>query len=246
MDRDRACWTRAKIGRNRVHWVAYDNRVGAEGCRVLDQGYSASLSEADKAARASLADAGYYQARRMSSSPRRPLQAKPARPADRSKPQQSRPREYLYSRRPNGPDDFLIAAHLVTKKTAKKIRVSLKSIGPDQLSTTDERWDDDEPSIALDRIKLERDGSVYSSAHRFSDFFATRAAAMAGAGRLTTAAFSRLGIVPPASVEEIKAAYRREALKAHPDRGGKPEEFHEVESAYRHLMLEAQASDDPA
>ena len=55
-------------------------------------------------------------------------------------------------------------------------------------------------------------------------------------------AFRQLGLRPPASLDDIKAAYRRKALEAHPDRGGDPAEFHAVEAAYRQLLRAAQAS----
>ena len=31
-------WTRKRVGRNRVHWVAYDDRAGAEDRTIVDQG----------------------------------------------------------------------------------------------------------------------------------------------------------------------------------------------------------------
>ena len=41
-----------------------------------------------------------------------------------------------------------------------------------------------------------------------------------------------LGITKDASAEEIKKAYRLKALKTHPDKGGDPEVFKSVSSAY--------------
>ncbi len=136
----------------------------------------------------------------------------------------------------------MIAAHLIVKKTAKRVYVTRKSCGPDQLGTADERWEENEPAIALDRIKLERDGSVYSSGHRLSDFFASRELALGDSEPRGESAFRRLGIRPPASLDDIKSAYRRKALEAHPDRGGSPSDFQAVEAAYRQLLREAQAS----
>lgn len=45
-----------------------------------------------------------------------------------------------------------------------------------------------------------------------------------------------LGVSGIATQEEIKAAYRRLAMKHHPDRGGDPEEFQRVKTAYEQLM----------
>jgi hypothetical protein len=234
-------WTRTRVGRNRVHWVAYDDRSDAEGRQIVDQGYAASLAEADAAARSALAAAGMFQARRMSKSIRpavrndREKAPRPARPA------QTRPREYLYTRLDGDQDDGpIIAAHLVIKKTPGKVYVTRRSCGPDQVGTEDEAWEPDERTIGLDRVRLERDGSVYTRSHHQSDFYTRREAAMGGAaGR--EHAFGVLGIRPPCTVGDIKTAYRQRALEVHPDRGGSPGDFEAVEAAYRQLLREAQA-----
>ena len=44
-----------------------------------------------------------------------------------------------------------------------------------------------------------------------------------------------LGVPEDASEEEIKKAYRRLALKYHPDRGGDEEKFKEINEAYQVL-----------
>lgn len=48
-------------------------------------------------------------------------------------------------------------------------------------------------------------------------------------------AYKTLGLKEGASAEEIKTAYRRLAMKHHPDRGGDPEEFKKIQSAYDYL-----------
>jgi hypothetical protein len=236
-------WTRSRAGRNRVHWVAYDDRAGAEGCQIVDQGYAASLPEADAAARSALASRGMYQARRMASSFRSTVREPAPKVSRPPQPRRERPREYLYTRRLKDQDEFFITAHLVVRKTAKRIYVTRKSCGPDQLGTDDERWEESEATIALDRLRLEREGSVYSSGHRLSDFFVSRKDAQGDSEGQAESAFRMLGIRPPASLDDIKSAYRRKALEAHPDRGGSPADFQAVEAAYRQLLREAQASD---
>jgi hypothetical protein len=235
-------WTRSRAGRNRVHWVAYDDRPGSEGCQIIDQGYAEDLHKADLAARTALANAGHYQARRVSSIARATALAKPERSARPDSIRPERPRDYLYTRMVGEGGEILVAAHLILKKTARRIYVSRNSCGPDQLGSEDERWAENEAALSLDRLKLERDGSVYSSGHRLSDFFRTRDAAEGDAAGRTGSAFRQLGIRPPASVEDIKAAYRRKAFQAHPDRGGDPVEFQEVEAAYRLLLRQALGS----
>jgi DnaJ-domain-containing protein 1 len=234
-------WTRTRIGRNRFHWVAYDDRIGSDGCQVVDQGYAASLAEADASAREALAAAGMYQARRMSPNFRKSTREESPRRSRSAKPLRERLREYLYTRQLGESDENIIAAHMVLRKTAKRVYVTRRSCGVDQLGTEDERWEENESVFALDRIKLERDGSVYSSNHRLSDFFASREAALGDSPRPGEAAFRLLGIQPPCSLEDIKAAYRRKALEVHPDRGGSPADFQAVEAAYRRLHREAHA-----
>jgi hypothetical protein len=166
---------------------------------------------------------------------------KTARPASRP---QSRPREYLYTRLHSEQEETpLIAAHLVVKKTAKRVYVTRRTIGPDQIGSDDENWTLDEKTIPLDRLRLERDGSVYSSSHRHSDFYGTRDAALGERLESGPGAFAVLKLRPPCTIEDIKNAYRTRAKEVHPDRGGNPADFQAVEAAYRRLIREAQAGE---
>lgn len=45
-----------------------------------------------------------------------------------------------------------------------------------------------------------------------------------------------LRIQPGVSADEIKAAYRRACMRAHPDRGGSEEQFRAVQKAYEDLQ----------
>jgi DnaJ domain len=222
--------------------VAYDDKVGAEDRQVVGRGYAASLAEADAAAKSALAEAGLHHTRRESTGfgPSRLGKRPEARPVGSDR---SRPREYLYTREVSDQDGtFVIAAHMILKKTPKKVYVTQRSCGPDQLGTEDERWEPDERAIALDRAKLERDGSVYSQRCRHSDFYISREAALGDSARDEHAAFRVLGLRAPCTIEDIKVAYRRKAFEVHPDRGGSPDDFRAVEHAYRQLLHEAQAS----
>ncbi|WP_133725414.1 J domain-containing protein [Nesterenkonia aurantiaca] len=51
--------------------------------------------------------------------------------------------------------------------------------------------------------------------------------------------YSVLGIGPDADAQAVRAAYRKQARRAHPDAGGTAEEFHEVQSAWEVLGDEA-------
>jgi hypothetical protein len=50
-----------------------------------------------------------------------------------------------------------------------------------------------------------------------------------------------LGLLPPYTLEDVKAAYRVKVLEVHPDRGGDPEDFIRLQGAYE-LALEHVAS----
>ncbi len=47
--------------------------------------------------------------------------------------------------------------------------------------------------------------------------------------------YDTLGVPPDADSKEIKRAYKAKAQRSHPDRGGDPEEFHQVSLAYQVL-----------
>lgn len=47
--------------------------------------------------------------------------------------------------------------------------------------------------------------------------------------------YTILGVEKNASTDEIKKAFRKKALKEHPDKGGDPEKFKELSQAYEVL-----------
>lgn len=53
-----------------------------------------------------------------------------------------------------------------------------------------------------------------------------------------TELYDLLGVTPDASVEDIKKAYKRAALKEHPDKGGDEEKFKKISKAHRILTDE--------
>lgn len=48
--------------------------------------------------------------------------------------------------------------------------------------------------------------------------------------------YELLGVKQTATEAEIKKAYRKKALKEHPDKGGDPEKFKDISKAYDTLM----------
>jgi len=51
----------------------------------------------------------------------------------------------------------------------------------------------------------------------------------------TTKYYELLGVPKTASADEIKKAFRKKALKEHPDKGGDPEKFKDISVAYEVL-----------
>jgi len=49
-------------------------------------------------------------------------------------------------------------------------------------------------------------------------------------------AWAQLGLLPGASLREVRAAFRARALTTHPDHGGSADEFRAVQRAYRTLV----------
>lgn len=54
-------------------------------------------------------------------------------------------------------------------------------------------------------------------------------------GKKETKLYEVLGVDPNASLDDIKKAYRKKALKMHPDKGGDPDKFKELTEAYEIL-----------
>jgi len=48
--------------------------------------------------------------------------------------------------------------------------------------------------------------------------------------------YEMIGVEKTASSDEIKKAFRKKALKEHPDKGGDPDKFKELTVAYEVLM----------
>jgi len=72
---------------------------------------------------------------------------------------------------------------------------------------------------------------------QFEEFFSQRGgrrgpAAGAGGGAPDTEYYDALGLSPGCSEDEIKKAYRKRALREHPDKGGDPEKFKQLNEAY--------------
>jgi preprotein translocase subunit Sec63 len=55
--------------------------------------------------------------------------------------------------------------------------------------------------------------------------------------------FRRLGVSKKASLDDIKRAYYKKAITCHPDKGGDPDEFQELVTAYERLSRQLSYGD---
>jgi curved DNA-binding protein CbpA len=53
--------------------------------------------------------------------------------------------------------------------------------------------------------------------------------------------YAVLGVLPGAGVDEVRKAFRRKALAAHPDQGGTDKAFRELKEAFEYLIENAPA-----
>lgn len=60
-----------------------------------------------------------------------------------------------------------------------------------------------------------------------------------------TSAWSVLGLAPGADRSEVKQAFRKRALETHPDHGGDPAAFRELQAAYLKLMARFKKGERP-
>lgn len=68
---------------------------------------------------------------------------------------------------------------------------------------------------------------------RFQTRFATSAYSPRPSAPALPPCFRTLGLDAGASIDDVRKAFRRLAFAAHPDRGGPPEPFINLETAYR-------------
>jgi hypothetical protein len=151
-------------------------------------------------------------------------------------------------------------AHRILKKTAKRIWVHTEPIPAEHVGTSKE--DRSRPGatpIVLDREALDRQGWTRNRRRRDSAFYARpyvervesqeeideRARRERYDRIFQTPRGGAVGPIPddlrvlglswPCSRDEIRAAYRRLALRTHPDRGGLAEVFRRINEAYKRL-----------
>lgn len=145
-----------------------------------------------------------------------------------------RPVEFLYrvDFRCHG-DDWdapcvpIAVKHRIVRKTAGRIYVEREPFREDREKAG--------TTIIVNRAILNRKGR-WSHPWKSETFYATEEGAMRAAHELSMGApswCSTLGVQLPCSIDDVKAAYRKLAKDVHPDVGGDPAAFVELERAYR-------------
>jgi DnaJ domain len=136
------------------------------------------------------------------------------------------PQEFLFVDRygDSGPD--YSSPYLILKKTKKRVYVLRE-----QSSHRCGDWRDYacQRTVVLDRSKLERDGEAYCRPMR--EVFYTRPMEERRR-KYVPECGTLLGLTPPWNVDQVKDAFRKRALEAHPDRGGSAEAFKALWAAY--------------
>ena len=79
-------------------------------------------------------------------------------------------------------------------------------------------------------------GAASSSAHRGSSSRPTTATTNA-ARATSTSIWATLGITSRATAADLKRAFHQRALATHPDRGGDPESFRQVQRAFKEAQV---------
>lgn len=221
--------SRCSIGRDKWFWVTY--RSFDDLCEgiVASSGSTTTSAEAEHQARMSIMDhargwpeqynAGNarYVYRKLTIKRRA---ARPSAAQDATKP------EYVYS---DWTSDYDCSEgstpHRIVKKTAKRVYVE----------RSHRSWKEgdqvfyDVPTFVLDRQELEATGEAWSRRRR--GFFYTTPYEERRQ-TFKPKHLEILGLEPGCSAEAVGAAYRGLAKKLHPDHGGNPESFKQLQWAY--------------
>lgn len=188
-------------------------------------GYAATAQEAEADVRIIAPNAKYYGAH-MASNHHRDLCNKRRAAMPPSEHTGTTVQEFLYM---DGEwDDYgnepTSSRHLIVKKTKKHVFVEKNNYNPDPWARE---------TYALDRAQLEASESVWSRSAR-NRFYTTPYEQRRQ--RWVPPEFNVLELKIGASKDEVKIAYRRLARQHHPDCGGDPAKFKEIQAAYEQAM----------
>lgn len=204
--------------------------------------------------------------------PRRPIPTREVGSGERAKPKAKFSRlsglarrvgmgtrlAFLYCVTEREPPDALghvtVVRHRIVKQGPRKIHVDCDPFDEDAwarrvASGEDAATEEPRPrTIAVDRATLRAEVRFRARhAYRELTFYASEDAGIRDVEAELTARHAwcaTLGVHFPCSAEAIKAAFRRLAITAHPDAGGDPAAFRQVEQAYRDALAYFGQSED--
>lgn len=225
MSEDRPIFSRCSLGKRRWFWVVYRSWVAmVEGEEALATGYASTAQEAEQAARTAVPDATLYRSN-LAAHRHRQLCVKRRAAKPVSNHTGTTAQEFLYRDWYSDWDNERRSTpHLIVKRTKKLVFVEKERYHPDP-------WDRE--TYALNRAELETEGCVWSRSAR--DIFFTTPYEERRQSWVSPE-LAVLGLKAGASKEEVKAAYRRMARQHHPDCGGDPTRFKEIQAAYERAI----------
>lgn len=232
------------LGKNRWFWVVWPSleqlEAGTFG-RHASWGYEKTKADAvDQALSAAGLDGKWLPAKYAKQYHKimRAFQGNTQRRRKPTSPPPAAP-EFLYrdARDPSTGQRYSVR-HRIVKKTKLYVYVEQRPFDPDRLTGT---WLDHTDEIyRLSRRTLEKEGYALAPVTADLDdpmFFVTPfQERVTQPGGHTPACLERLGLTYPCTAAQVKAAYRQLAKRAHPDQGGKKEEFLALQAAYEQAL----------
>ena len=228
-------FSRCSVGKKRWFWVIWASLEDIREQKCYSQGYSESSDAAEHAARAVIRDElghddpGMFQTYFAGDWHRRMNVKKRAQRA-RTSSAPATP-EYLYSDTfSDFANEWSSQPHRIVKKTPKRVYIERETWS---WTEGDHQYHDVE-MLALDREELERDGCTYSRRRGFHFYLLPIEERYEPS---VCPCFEALELKEPCSRAEVEHAYRRLALKHHPDHGGDAEVFKQIHAAYEEALV---------
>ncbi len=237
----RGFFSRCKVGRNRWFWVAYaaggwspDKSPDARG---IAESADAAVADAIKAI------GPVEQCSNLTAENVRTKEAAILRSQQTTNRIDAAPLEFAFEchlddSNYDGVSQDSITKHRIVKKTKRRIYADQEPYR-ENIKLSGEWWDYHQRSFVLDRAEFETTGKAKRGGCRWwntyyadpSIYFAERQS-MAWRPEC----FKQLELPNDASAEQIHEAYRKLAVKTHPDRGGDAEMFKRVRSWYEEAL----------
>jgi len=246
MNDDRPQFSRCKVSKDRWLWAVYRDGGWYGDEKPLARGIAKSAEAAYEAAVEAVGavrQAGNWLANAL-----REKEAAVSRSQRTTKRVDAAPMEFVYEcHRYYSDYDFReydsITKHRIVKRTKKRIYVDREPWREDVEHHGD--WRDYlQSTFILDRQEFEKNGKATRSGRWYGTYYADPAIyhAERKATRFRPEHLAILNLPADASEDDVHSAFRRLALKTHPDKGGDAEAFKRVRQAYEEALALATAA----